>query len=104
MATTVVSLFRYRRPTAASRTSGAAVAPSHPARAGTILGWTPGVRALINGRVLPCGCLTGTYQLTAGGVAEILDARGPACDCPAHEVNAILEDEDQLPSGSAEQS
>ena len=93
MATTVVSLFRYRRPSPISKTSRPPTTPSHPTRAGTILGWTPGVRALINGRVLPCGCLTGIYQLTAGGVAEILDARGPACDCAAHEVNAILEDD-----------
>jgi hypothetical protein len=56
----------------------------------TILGWTPGLRALASGRVLACGCLSGTYTTWRGGTAVILDARAPACPHAHHRPNLVL--------------
>jgi hypothetical protein len=58
-------------------------------RAITIGGWTPGIQALVRGRLLPCGCLTGLYKMSSGDVAEIIDAAG--ADCAAgHVTNSVL--------------
>lgn len=61
-----------------------------PNRVRTILGWTPGLRTFLSGRVLPCGCLTGTYETWTQGTVTIIDARG--CNCPnaGHQTNVIV--------------
>jgi hypothetical protein len=59
-------------------------------RARTILGWTPGLRNLVSGHVLPCGCLVGTYETWTRGVITIVDARGRRCGDDRHQANAIL--------------
>ena len=48
-------------------------------RATTIAGWTPGLRALLAGHVLQCGCLAGIYQTCFGEVASIVDAAADGC-------------------------
>ena len=53
-------------------------------------GWTPGLRSLLSGRVLSCGCLVGDYQTWRGREMTIIDARGPQCECDRHQVNAIV--------------
>ena len=47
----------------------------------TVLGWTPGLRDLIAGHVLPCGCLVGVYEVWIGECVEILDGRRNDCEC-----------------------
>ena len=56
----------------------------------TIFGWSPGIRTLISGSVLRCGCLTGTYQTRRGDTIVLVDARGQACPSAHHRPNAIL--------------
>jgi hypothetical protein len=46
--------------------------------------------SLVTGRVLGCGCLTGTYRTASGEVVMILDARGGACPHLHHRKNAVL--------------
>jgi hypothetical protein len=62
----------------------------HAARARTILGWTPGLRALVGGRVLPCGCVAGIYETWMKDQVTILDARGHTCSVAGHAENAVL--------------
>jgi hypothetical protein len=57
----------------------------------TFLGWTPGVRTLLAGRVLPCGCLSGVYETNTGERVEILDGVGPACARRNHCLDVILD-------------
>jgi hypothetical protein len=61
-----------------------------PAKARTILGWTPGLRHLVSGSVLSCGCLAGTYETWTGEAVTIVDARGSACRDDRHQTDAIL--------------
>jgi hypothetical protein len=56
-------------------------------KARTIGGWTPGLRELVDGELLPCGCLVGIYETWARQVVKIIDARGPAC---RHAANGII--------------
>ena len=55
----------------------------------TILGWTPGLRSLVSGRRLPCGCLTGTYLTWRGSLVAIVDAPGDHCT-RHHRENLVL--------------
>lgn len=55
----------------------------------TVLGWTPGLRRLVAGRVLPCGCLVGVYERWSGGCVEILDGRCESCEL-SHKVDLVL--------------
>jgi hypothetical protein len=55
----------------------------------TVLGWTPGLRRIVAGRVLPCGCLVGIYERWTGGCVEILDGRSDSCEL-GHELNLVL--------------
>lgn len=63
---------------------------SRDSRARTILGWTPGLRSLVGGRVLPCGCLTGIYNTWGGDVVAIIDAKGESCWYEQHGEHSIL--------------
>ena len=56
----------------------------------SILGWTPGLRTLLGGRVLPCGCLAGTYQTWSNRVVVILDARYEGCGDEGHRLHLVL--------------
>lgn len=56
----------------------------------TIFGWTPGLRSLIAGRVLECGCLAGTYETWTDEVLALIDARGTACRHVHHRAHALL--------------
>jgi hypothetical protein len=60
------------------------------AKARTILGWTPGLRSLVSGAVLPCGCLVGTYETWTQSLITIVDERGTECGDDRHQANAIL--------------
>lgn len=101
MATTIASFLRLRR----SPVVAVDVDHVSPARTGTggggvkvptFLGWTPGLRSLVAGRLLTCGCLVGVYQTRAGAILEILDACGPACPHPGHQQNSVIEDDEDL--------
>jgi hypothetical protein len=56
----------------------------------TVLGWTPGLRKLVAGRALSCGCLVGIYERRTGGCVEILDGRCETCALD-HKVNLVLD-------------
>jgi hypothetical protein len=56
----------------------------------TILGWTPGVRSLVGGGVLPCGCLIGIYDTWGSGTITIVDGRGEQCPHDRHRENAVI--------------
>jgi hypothetical protein len=56
----------------------------------TWCGWTPGLKSLVGGRVLPCGCLAGTYDTWMGATVVILDARSARCQRPRHRTHAVL--------------
>lgn len=66
------------------------LSPSREATATTILGWSPGVRALLGGRVLPCGCLVGVYATWRGDAVSIIDDRAPRCPHGEHRPNALI--------------
>jgi hypothetical protein len=40
--------------------------------------------------VLPCGCLTGTYETWNQDVVTILDARGTRCAEDRHQLDAVV--------------
>lgn len=56
----------------------------------TFFGWTPGLRRLVAGRVLTCGCLVGVYETHGAAILEVVDACGPACSRADHAPNAVL--------------
>jgi len=58
-------------------------------RAPSIGSWTPGVRALIRGRTLRCGCLAGLYETSSGQCVEMIDAVDGGCS-GEHFVNCVL--------------
>jgi hypothetical protein len=55
----------------------------------TIGGWTPGLRALLAGRMLPCGCLIGIYQTASGELTGIIDATSKGCT-EGHDANRVV--------------
>ncbi len=63
---------------------------SSGAMALTVLGWTPGLRQIVAGRVLACGCLVGVYEMWTGGCVEILDGSCDSCGESHHKVNRVL--------------
>jgi hypothetical protein len=63
-------------------------------RVPTMLGWTPGVRTLVRGRVLPCGCVAGVYETWNKAIVTILDERHPACETAGHVTHEVLARED----------
>lgn len=56
----------------------------------TLFGWTPGLRQIVAGRVLDCGCLAGLYETWNGEFVEILDGPSDCCRHPHHNVNFVL--------------
>ena len=56
----------------------------------TFFGWSPGLRMTLGGRVLPCGCLVGSYETWRGDVVEVLDARDDRCSNRAHATDSIV--------------
>jgi hypothetical protein len=57
----------------------------------TLWGWTPSLRTIVGGRVLPCGCLLGEYETWGAEVVTILDAHDPRCTNQLHRSDAVLE-------------
>ena len=55
----------------------------------TVFGWTPGLRQLLDSRVLPCGCLIGIYETQDRRLVEILDARCEVCE-DSHNLNQVV--------------
>lgn len=92
MATTSTSFPRLRRsPAVAVEHVPAARAKGEYLKVPTFFGWTPGLRSLVAGHLLSCGCLVGVYLTSAGAILEVLDACGPACPHADHKENAILD-------------
>ena len=60
-------------------------------KARTLFGWTPGLRRLIYGRWLECGCLTGLYETTKTRLTTIIDHAAATCTVPGHDVNVVLD-------------
>jgi hypothetical protein len=55
----------------------------------TIGGWTPGMRCLVAGRLLSCGCLVGVYHTVSEDEVEIIDNLADGC-AYGHSRNLIL--------------
>ena len=53
-------------------------------------GWTPGLRAVIRGRALPCGCVVGLYETHTAELAEVIDAAAVGCTNRSHRNDAVL--------------
>ena len=60
------------------------------ARMFSLFGWTPSLRRMLRGRVLPCGCTVGVYETRSGGVVQIIDARSAHCAYVTHVVDAVV--------------
>lgn len=56
----------------------------------TVFGWTPGLRHIVTGRILACGCLAGVYKNWNGQLVEILDCSNDDCRTTCHDVNRVL--------------
>src|SRR5688572_33508746 len=56
----------------------------------TLFGWTPGLRQIVAGRVLECGCLAALYETWNGEFVEILDGPSDCCRHSHHNVNFVL--------------
>ena len=56
----------------------------------TLLGWTPGLKSLVGGKVLVCGCLVGTYRTWRDETVAIVDARAGGCTHARHRQHAVL--------------
>jgi len=56
----------------------------------SLFGWTPSLRRMLRGRVLPCGCTVGVYETRSGGVVQIIDARSSHCASATHVVDAVV--------------
>lgn len=68
--------------------------PHFPGRkALTIFGWTPGLRRLVSGHCLDCGCLIGVYETKSAALVTIIDHLAPQCTVSAHTVNLVLDAE-----------
>ena len=65
----------------------------------TIGGWTPGLQAIVGGRVLECGCLAGIYDTWSDGRVAILDGRDPDCPHAEHVDNRVLWRQPHLAAG-----
>ena len=61
----------------------------------SLFGWTPSLRRMLRGRVLPCGCSVGVYETRSGEIVQIVDAQSSSCEYAAHSVDSVLSDDDQ---------
>lgn len=59
-------------------------------RARSLMGWTPGLRSLVSGRVLPCGCVAGVYETWTRTFVTIVDERSSGCELDGHAIHQIL--------------
>ncbi len=72
-------------------TASAVLTSAHDrSKARSLMGWTPGLRSLVSGRVLPCGCVAGVYETWTRSLVTILDERDVRCQNPGHAVHEIL--------------
>jgi hypothetical protein len=55
----------------------------------TIFGWTPGLRQLVVGRVLACGCSVGLYETWDRRFVAIVDSAFERCES-GHDVDHVL--------------
>ena len=55
----------------------------------------------LSGRLLPCGCLVGSYETYAGTTVEIVDAPAPSCANPLHREGARLVAATSTPTSNA---
>jgi hypothetical protein len=46
----------------------------------------------VSGRLLPCGCVAGTYELYDGRLVSLLDGRAASCADTRHREGAVLDD------------
>lgn len=44
----------------------------------------------LSGKVLSCGCFIGIYETPSGAVVAAIDACGPACMDPGHQLDALV--------------
>jgi hypothetical protein len=56
----------------------------------TILGWTPGLRRLMGGHVMTCGCLVGSYETCQGDFIEIVDVPSRTCGHKEHTEHFVV--------------
>lgn len=56
----------------------------------SMFGWTPSLRRMLRGRLLPCGCSVGVYETRSGEIVQIVDARAAACRISGHTVDAVV--------------
>ena len=64
----------------------------------TFFGWTPGLRRLVRGQWLECGCLIGVYETKTAEFVQIIDHLAAQCTVSGHTVNLAL---DADPSAAA---
>lgn len=57
----------------------------------TLFGWTPGLRCLVAGQRLECGCLAGVYETKRAVVVTLIDHRAPQCAITSHAANLVLD-------------
>ncbi len=83
-------------PSAPGADPPAAGFPVHPggrsrvARLLSVLGWSPGVRALLGGTLLPCGCVAGVYDHWNGRRVTVIDYHGRRCPEALHRPGTIV--------------
>jgi hypothetical protein len=63
----------------------------------SLFGWTPSLRRMLRGRILPCGCTVGVYETRSGDVVRIIDARSSSCESATHAVDAVVTGDDPDP-------
>ena len=57
----------------------------------TFFGWTPGLRRLVCGQLLDCGCLTGVYETKQAEIVTIIDYVAAHCTVFGHTVNLVVD-------------
>ena len=56
----------------------------------SLFGWTPALRRMLRGRMLPCGCSVGVYETRSGEIVQIVDAHAESCPIATHAVDTVL--------------
>ena len=60
-------------------------------KAPTFFGWTPGLRRLVTGQLLDCGCLIGVYETKHAELVKIIDSLAAQCTVSGHAVHMVLD-------------